>query len=563
VAPKPPLSQGPPHASSHAITFPSAALRGATSAFTLPPQPQFANKNNLTGARLAAAAACSPARRSNNGHTGKEVASSEREYGKPLISKALHTTPIAVAASANSATLAVPSLQRPGSSRSPSAVAARFASANASPARSNHQIGKSSPIWQEGSGPLEMGPSTDEVDVVNKLANKFDALSGAGTFMQAPNGSAVHQSLDFKKTPVLQRQLSPGALATPVSGMAAARFAAQQARNSEDDTVIGQPLRQSQSPSIISTATSTSTSVTTSPESREVAAASDSSQNDYFRYRLETSKRSVVYPPFSGNSSAQAHSQPRDIRTGMTVNSLADAMVASSLASTRAGTSPRADHLTEPGNRRRSRSLTSLHRFAHHHSTSPKAPPPPPQRRPMKQTLRKPSVENDDEDESAKHRRRHRVRKHPNQHHEGDRKRWRDRVTDTERKRYEGVWAANRGAHLDWTFSSDNDSRNYVNGGTDTVVNVIVRDIWERSRLPRDVLEEIWDLVANPGSMALGREEFVIGMYLIDQRLKVRVLQQRSHGTMTDSSQGRKLPSRVSASIVSSVRHCHGVKMPR
>ena len=78
----------------------------------------------------------------------------------------------------------------------------------------------------------------------------------------------------------------------------------------------------------------------------------------------------------------------------------------------------------------------------------------------------------------------------------------------------------------------------------DLVLNVVVQDIWERSRLPRDMLEEIWDLVAEEGDRSLTREQFVVGLWLIDQRLK-----------------GRKLPVKVSVSVWSSVRHLQGVKI--
>lgn len=125
------------------------------------------------------------------------------------------------------------------------------------------------------------------------------------------------------------------------------------------------------------------------------------------------------------------------------------------------------------------------------------------------------------------------IRKHPNKHHEGDRKRWRDEVTERERKRYEGVWAANRGLHL---HVSDGDvARN-------SVCNLVVRDIWRRSRLPDVVLEEVWALVDGGGEGRLGRAEFVVGMWLVDQRLK-----------------GRKLPVRVGESVWRSARGVGGV----
>src|SRR5262249_43819775 len=147
-------------------------------------------------------------------------------------------------------------------------------------------------------------------------------------------------------------------------------------------------------------------------------------------------------------------------------------------------------------------------------------------------------------DDHTKRGRRH-WRRHPNMHHEGDRKRWRDKITERERKRYEGVWAANRGVLLDYDLDSpDADPRKDSASPGDLVVNVVVRDIWERSRLPGDVLEEVWDLVAQPSAKALSREEFVVGLWLIDQRLK-----------------GRKLPVKVSPSVWSSVRLTQGVKI--
>ena len=100
----------------------------------------------------------------------------------------------------------------------------------------------------------------------------------------------------------------------------------------------------------------------------------------------------------------------------------------------------------------------------------------------------------------------HLLRKHPNMHHEGDRKRWRDKVTERERRRYEGVWAANRGLlHQHETIDLTRQQSKSLNP-EDVVINVVVKDIWNRSRLPRDVLEEVWDLVTDDHSKALNRE---------------------------------------------------------
>ena len=147
--------------------------------------------------------------------------------------------------------------------------------------------------------------------------------------------------------------------------------------------------------------------------------------------------------------------------------------------------------------------------------------------------MREPPKSDDEDDNTIRKHRSHLMRKHPNKHHEGDRKRYRTQVTERERKRYEGVWAANKGILLDVDSSN-------------AVVNIVVRDIWKRSRLPDDVLEEVWDLVDTKGKGSLDREEFVVGMFLIDQRLK-----------------GNKLPFKVSDSVWSSVRRLTGVNGPR
>ena len=74
------------------------------------------------------------------------------------------------------------------------------------------------------------------------------------------------------------------------------------------------------------------------------------------------------------------------------------------------------------------------------------------------------------------------------------------------------------------------------------VANVVVRDIWSRSRLPEDELAEVWDLVDRGRKGMLNKQEFVVGMWLIDQRLR-----------------GRKIPARVSSSVWDSVK---GVRVP-
>ncbi|KAI1658245.1 hypothetical protein F4813DRAFT_357847 [Daldinia decipiens] len=187
--------------------------------------------------------------------------------------------------------------------------------------------------------------------------------------------------------------------------------------------------------------------------------------------------------------------------------------------------------------------------------TPSKTPPPkPPSRKQtphMRQTLRQPPSKSDDEEVARSHHRKPLGKLGGNKHihHEGQRRRWREEITLRERKRYEGVWASNRGLLL---VSAD--ARDSLSVPTSTpneiekerekereleqaVANVIVRDIWARSRLPPDELAEVWDLVDRRGHGYLDRTEFVVGMWLIDQRLR-----------------GRKIPRKVSESVWGSAR---------
>ena len=236
----------------------------------------------------------------------------------------------------------------------------------------------------------------------------------------------------------------------------------------------------------------------------------------------------------------------RDFHGNMTEQTLADAIVASSLASSRPVSPHRPHKPPLPLRRSKSHSFVTPRQPELWEEPPLKSPPV----RPFRQTLRKQSKPEDDEEETntAKRGRRHFLRKHQHKHHEGDRRRWRDKVTERERRRYEGLWAANKGLYLFWKTPEGRFGGSQPTAAeTDLVVNVVVRDIWERSRLPRDVLEEVWKLVAsNDEAMALKRDEFVVGLWLIDQRLK-----------------GRKLPPSISQSVWGSVRHSQGLKVSR
>ncbi|KAL1835746.1 hypothetical protein VTJ49DRAFT_6142 [Mycothermus thermophilus] len=186
----------------------------------------------------------------------------------------------------------------------------------------------------------------------------------------------------------------------------------------------------------------------------------------------------------------------------------------------------------------------------------------------MLQTLRDTGSVSDDEEERRRRqqhqqRRRDKVlrgnRKHA--HHEGSRRRWRDEITPRERRRYEAVWASNRGLFLrprwglqyqppedrsdhgvedGWWYDQIEASRALPPAPeAELVVNVVVRDIWRRSRLPADELAEVWDLVDKDARGALARDEFVVGMWLIDQRLRGRKIPARVSQSVWDSAGGR------------------------
>ncbi|KAK5687312.1 Increased rDNA silencing protein [Elasticomyces elasticus] len=207
---------------------------------------------------------------------------------------------------------------------------------------------------------------------------------------------------------------------------------------------------------------------------------------------------------------------PRRMTPLSTGDDLANAIVASSLASARAP-SPRKVDPPPP-----------IPSRAHkHHKLGFSRTPSPTKHAGMRHTLRKEESEDSGtEDENhpyGKHKKKRIVRKHPNKHHEGDRKRWRDAVTERERKRYEGVWAANKGIHCSLT-AEEMQQRQRNLTIADQVSNIVARDIWSRSRLSEVVLESVWDLIDAEGFGRLGKEEFVVGMWLIDQRLKGRKL---------------------------------------
>lgn len=70
------------------------------------------------------------------------------------------------------------------------------------------------------------------------------------------------------------------------------------------------------------------------------------------------------------------------------------------------------------------------------------------------------------------------------------------------------------------------------------MLNVVAREIWQRSKLPNDLLRQVWDLVDTRHDGTLDRTSFIVGMWLVDQCLY-----------------GRKLPKAVNDEVWNSVSH--------
>ncbi|KAJ5442734.1 EPS15 homology (EH) [Penicillium cf. griseofulvum] len=224
-----------------------------------------------------------------------------------------------------------------------------------------------------------------------------------------------------------------------------------------------------------------------------------------------------------------------DDSIGMSEEALSNAIIASSLASTRASPSIRGIPPPLP-QRRGARSI--LHFHSHQPTPDLSRTPSPPKSIPM--TLR--GIPKSTDADRRKHR--NPLHKHPHKHKEGDRKRWQREVKERERKRYEGVWASNKGLLINTEGPGPSENGSWPPDASDMVLNLVVREIWSRSRLPETTLEQVWDLVDHQNIGLLVREEFVVGMWLIDQNLK-----------------GHKNPVRVRDSVWDSVRYV-GIKLP-
>ncbi|KIW90787.1 uncharacterized protein Z519_08570 [Cladophialophora bantiana CBS 173.52] len=569
VAPKPSFIQQYNATAPRISPLPSPALQGATLAFgpaaVKTPNISVSASHNPSAGALLAATTASIRKQQQQQNEAPSQESAVNPRGRTLTTEKL---PVAVS-DYSSLSPPEPGL-RPRPPRSTSAVAAIAASVKTSPVRRPELKRDQASSYLARRDPSQVrsrGMSTSSSsEAVQSLQQSAAALAGAKASMttapaqvQTATGDRHRSDLGYLSNLPLSSAQTSSAPSPSLSGAAAAATASRNAASLEARRrALSTSEESSPSAPVFRYLTVSPQSTTGSLWPRvKVTPPPTDSESDTGRSKVEDAHKPLPAPvPLRANRAtivAQEQTSALDSRTGMTASSLADAMVAGSIAATHTGSrgaSPASNKVPPPIPRRRSKSVGAfesarqlMHLPAMRNETisqTPKLKPLPV--RPMRQTLRNPSPERDEPPEEKRGRRH--WRRHPNMHHEGDRRRWRDKVTERERKRYEGVWAANRGLLLDYDLGKPGSGpRKDGTPVTDLVVNVVVRDIWERSRLPKDVLEEIWDLVAQPGAKTLNREEFVVGLWLIDQRLK-----------------GRKLPIKVSPSVWSSVRHPEGVK---
>jgi len=61
----------------------------------------------------------------------------------------------------------------------------------------------------------------------------------------------------------------------------------------------------------------------------------------------------------------------------------------------------------------------------------------------------------------------------------------------------------------------------------DEMADIVVREIWSRSKLSKEALARVWDLVDERRIGSLTRQQFVVGMWLITRNLSGKELPYR------------------------------------
>ncbi|ODV86266.1 hypothetical protein CANARDRAFT_190094, partial [[Candida] arabinofermentans NRRL YB-2248] len=130
-------------------------------------------------------------------------------------------------------------------------------------------------------------------------------------------------------------------------------------------------------------------------------------------------------------------------------------------------------------------------------------------------------------------------------------------VSEDEKKRYEGIWAANKGENNNGESAPpamvkklSTSILEHKSNQSQKVHGLIVREIWRRSRLSDETLCKIWNLqvgdknVLDVDDGLLTKEEFLVGTWLVDQCLY-----------------GKKLPKTINEDVWESVETTAGINI--
>ncbi|CAK9439155.1 uncharacterized protein LODBEIA_P33790 [Lodderomyces beijingensis] len=98
-----------------------------------------------------------------------------------------------------------------------------------------------------------------------------------------------------------------------------------------------------------------------------------------------------------------------------------------------------------------------------------------------------------------------------------------------------GAKQSDNGASTEKIVETDNRDRVEVN---QLMLGAVVKRIWNRSKLPGDTLEQIWNLVDYRRDGTLSKNEFLVGMWLVDQCLYGRKLPKKIEPVVWESLGG-------------------------
>jgi hypothetical protein len=284
-------------------------------------------------------------------------------------------------------------------------------------------------ISRRSASPLKSGISSrgsdrpldlTSIPPTTSLINMFEQNKEASQTSPALSAAQKSVGSSAQRAPSVSAPL-PTASSRPPKQQATTRISPTQHARPRRPTIVHQSFVKSYAPPHTHRPISVGSRPQTAPDPKNVRndkrEAEDGSSDDSFVSASDRrpSSRAPVYQ--------QRHSdRPGSQYSNSAVDSLANAIVASSLASSRAASPSRNLQglgAPPPPSRRDPRS----HHLLHHHDTSRSGSPAKPIG--LRTTMRKPKSEEEPEEVKRRMRMRTHLIKHPNKHNEGGRKRWR------------------------------------------------------------------------------------------------------------------------------------------